>query len=411
MFEKFQIMFEKFQNDINEKAKAGEDGIPDLVGALLRRATALGGTDLHIECRRKGAVVRLRLDGILYPVGLVPADLMLNVVARLKVLAKVKTFQRRSPQDGRIEFNADSGAFFIRASFLPTLSGEKVALRFPDPTKLSFELENLGLEADDLKRLQKFLDAGQGTLLLTGPISSGKTTTIYSILKRLVRQSRDGLSIATLEDPIEAEIEGISQTQIDPAGGLTFASGLRMLLRQDTDVLVVGEIRDEETAQMAIRAGLVGHLMISTIHSPDAAGVFTRLINMGLEPFLITSAVSAVVGQRLLRRLCSECKKERLPSPAEIEILAKYGADVQAIYSPVGCDACLKTGYGGRIGIFEVLYINGGLGELILQKAPTRLIRKKARDAGMLPLSHHAAQKVASQETSLEEFARVLLPA
>jgi type II secretory ATPase GspE/PulE/Tfp pilus assembly ATPase PilB-like protein len=403
-------LFEDFAKEIEGKSKAGEEGIPDLVETLLQRSLEIGATDLHIECRREGALIKIRMDGVLYPVATIPLDLMDNVVARLKVLAKVKTFDRRSPQDGRIELAGETGSFFLRASFLPTLHGEKVAVRFPDLTKLDFELEDLGFREEDLIHLSQFIESRQGTLLLTGPISSGKTTTIYSILKRLVRDNREGLSISTLEDPIEAAIEGISQTQIDPAGGLTYSTGLRMLLRQDADVLVVGEIRDEETARMAIRAGLIGHLVISTIHSPDAAGTFTRLINMGMEPFLITSSVSTVVGQRLMRRLCPECKKERNLSPEEQKLLIKYGVSVDNVYSPGGCPQCHMTGYKARMGIFEVLYMSESMRNLILLKSPTRDIRREARKSGMIPLARHAAQKVSAGETSLGELMRLIIP-
>lgn len=403
-------MFEQFKQELEKKAAAGEEGIPELIDFILRSALELNATDLHLECREQGAFLKLRMDGILHPVGIIQKELMLNAVARLKVMAKVKTFDRRSPQDGRIEFEDPAGARFLRVSFLPTLHGEKATVRFPDRSKISFELEELGMREEDLLRLNRFLEARQGALLLTGPISSGKTTTIYSILKRLVLESRDGLSISTLEDPIESPIEGVTQTQIDPVGGLSYATGLRMLLRQDTDVMVVGEIRDEETAHMAVRAGLIGHLVISTIHSPDASGVFTRLINMGMEPFLIASSVSAVVGQRLLRRLCTGCKKEHILTDREKGILKMAGEGETRIFRAGQCNACRRTGYRGRMGIFEVLYMSEKLRELILESPPTRLIRKRAGEEGMLPLSHHARTKVLEGETSLEEYIRVLVP-
>jgi type II secretory ATPase GspE/PulE/Tfp pilus assembly ATPase PilB-like protein len=399
-------LFDFFQDKIDLEASAGEDCIPDMVKNLLDQASSISATDLHVECRRNGAVIKVRVDGVLYPVGLVPGELMQNVIARLKVLARAKTFDRRAPQDGRIEFSNNTGKTFLRAAFLPTLHGEKAVIRFPDRSKISFELEDLGLRPEDLLRLEDFLNSQQGTLLLTGPISSGKTTTIYSILKRLIQEKKEGLSISSIEDPIEAEIPGISQSQIDIKGGLTYATGLRMLLRQDTDVLMVGEIRDEETAAMAIRAGLIGHLVISTIHSPDAAGVFTRLLNMGLEPFLLASSIGAVVSQRLLRKLCVSCREKRKAGSEEKKMLKSF--DTDEIHIPKGCEKCINTGYRGRTGIFEFLYMNEEIRELVMQKMPTLYIRKKARETKMQPLINHAAEKVISGETSMEEFARVI---
>ncbi len=399
-------MFRDFQEKLNDLCRAGEDAVPALAEALLRMARECGASDLHIECRRDGALVRVRVDGILHPAGVIPPALMLNIVTRMKVLARAKTFDRRAPQDGRIELDEGDRPVFLRASFLPSLHGEKVAIRFPDPALAALELEDLGLRRDDLAALLKILETRQGTLLLTGPVSSGKTTTIYSILKRLLAMNGEGISVATIEDPIEAEIEGVSQTQADPVGGLGYAAGLRMLLRQDTDVFVVGEIRDEETAEMALRAGLIGHMVISTIHSPDTVGVFYRLINMGLEPFMIATSVAAVIAQRLLRKLCPECRRERVLTDAEALVLG--AAEQRSVMQAGGCPSCRKTGYSGRTGVFELLSMNDSLREALMRREPAGSLRAMVWSGARPPLARHAAERVLAGETSVEEFSRTL---
>jgi type II secretory ATPase GspE/PulE/Tfp pilus assembly ATPase PilB-like protein len=332
-----------------------------------------------------------------------------NIIARLKIVSRVMSFKKRAPQDGRIEVQFNGQTLTLRSAFLPTLHGESVTLRLPDESKRAFEIETLGLSAGLDAQLLRLIGALQGTLLLTGPSSSGKTTTIYAILKRLVQTNGDRVNILTIEDPIEAELEGVSQTQLDPAGGLTYASGLRAILRQDPNVIVVGEIRDNETAHIAIQAGLTGHLMISTVHSGRAAGVFTRLLNMGIEPFLIASSVSGVIAQRLVRRICEECKTPYEAPAHELESLGLTEESSLTAFKGKGCTRCNGSGYFGRIGIFELLSVSEQLKESILRKSPTQVIQDMAVRSGMKTLRDDLHKKISSGLTTLEEAASLAL--
>jgi type II secretory ATPase GspE/PulE/Tfp pilus assembly ATPase PilB-like protein len=390
--------------EITALAQADESGVPPLVDAILRGAATLGASDVHIESRRDDVSVRYRVDGQLIPVTAIPKRLGDCVFARLKLMSKVVTYRKRSPQDGRV---ADDAGGALRAAFMPTLHGEKVVLRLPG-SSAPLQLDELGLPSEDLARLRQVLDRSHGTIFFTGPCSSGKSTSIYASLRYLLANSGLPPNIATLEDPIEQEIEGINQTQVDTAGGLTFLSGLRTLLRQDPNVLVVGEVRDEETAQTVVQAGLSGHLVISTIHSGTSAQVFARLLHMGIEPFLLASAITGVVAQRLVRRLCPACRQPRPLTPVESRIYFSDCDPPPHVFQPSGCPECNQTGYRGRMAVFEIAVPDDALREAVLNRAPTAELHRISVAAGMTPLLRAAAGRLRSGDTSIEEIGRVI---
>lgn len=395
----------EWRRTIESLAAGNEEHVPALIDAILEGAAELEASDVHIESRADGAAIRLRVDGELLDLARLSKARSENVFARLKLMARVVTYRKRAPQDGRL-LPAEGSA--LRAAFMPTLHGEKAVLRLPN-SLAPRELHDIGMGENDLQRLEAALLRSQGTILFTGPCSSGKSTSIYAALRYLLANSSLTPNIVTLEDPIEQEIDGVNQTQIDEVGGLTFISGLRTLLRMDPNVIVVGEVRDEETANTIIQAGLSGHLVISTIHGGSAAQVFARLLHMGIEPFLIASSLSAVVAQRLIRRLCVDCRQER--SLSEIERRTLWGDSAIApkeAFSAAGCPACNGTGYSGRVGVFEVAVTGEQLREAVLVRQPTGSLHEAAIAEGMTPLLQAAAEMAARGLTSMEEIARVI---
>lgn len=387
----------------------GEDAVPQMVDFMLQQGLQLNASDIHLECKKDAIILKFRIDGMLHPLAPLSTVLKDNLLARLKNLSRVMSYKRRLPQDGSIEFTYDGANVMLRSSFVPTLHGEKVVIRLPDESRRSFEIETLGLSPDLQEKFLQLLAQLKGTILLTGPSSSGKSTTIYSILKRIVSQHKDRINIATIEDPIEADLEEINQTQLDVAGGLTYASALKAILRQDPNVIVIGEIRDEETAHIAIQAGLSGHLVISTVHSGEAIGVFSRLLNMGIEPFLIASSISGVIAQRLVRRICQACAKDYQPTAAELMTLFLSPDETYTFKKSEGCLNCHYTGYKGRIGIFELLIVSDNLRELILTKASRRQIQALTKKEGMKTLYNDAIEKLKQGITSIEEIQRLAL--
>lgn len=397
-------LLEEIGARITRLASGSDDDVPALVDAIIDGAAVLGATDVHLESDSTGLQVRYRIDGALLPVARVDAPRSANVFTRLKLMSKVVTYRKRGPQDGRVSANA---SLAVRTAFMPTLHGEKAVLRLPNP-QAPTELHELGLLDCDLARLRHVLQGSQGVIFFTGPCSSGKSTSIYAVLRYLLSHSPVQPNIVSLEDPIEQEIAGVNQTQIDPVGGLTFLSGLRTMLRMDPNVIVLGEVRDEETAGTIIQAGLSGHLVITTMHGGSAAQVIARLLHMHIEPFLIASAVSAVVGQRLVRRLCTACREPRTLSTQEEKALFAGVKAPGQIFAPVGCPQCNGTGYLGRTAILEVAVPDEGLRAGILRAAPTVELYALAQAAGMTPLKAAAAAKLAIGETSAEEIARVI---
>jgi general secretion pathway protein E len=374
------------------------------VNSLLFRAIRERSSDIHVEPYDRELLVRNRVDGILRTMVAAPRKWHAPVVSRIKVIAGMDIAERRLPQDGRIKIRLGGKEIDIRASIVPTAFGERAVLRLLDRTNLVVGLEDVGLEKTDMEKVEKLLSRANGIILVTGPTGSGKTTTLYGALRRLDSITRN---IITIEDPVEYQIQGIGQIQVNPKIQLTFASGLRSILRQDPDVIMVGEIRDAETAEIAIQASLTGHLVLSTLHTNDSASAVTRLVDMGIEPFLVASSLSAVIAQRLVRRLCPDCSAPYVPTAAEWGKLGLPGAPRGQFRAPVGCEACRHIGYSGRIGLFEILIADDPVRNLILTRSDADGIRDFALSRGMRTILAAGAEKVCAGLTSVEEVLRV----
>ena len=388
----------------------GEDAVPEMIDTLLSSVLAVGATDLHLECFRNEITCKVRLDGMLHTVARLSKEFQDNIIARLKIMSRVASFKTRQPQDGRIEFTTfEKNPVLLRASFLPTLFGEKVVIRIPDPSHAQFDIEMLGMDENTLQRVMHIIRALQGTLLLTGPSSSGKTTTIYALLKYLHRHFPERINVMTIEEPIETALDGINQTQLDVAGGLDYSDALKAMLRQDPNVLVVGEIRDHDTAHICIEAGLTGHLVISTIHSGDAVGVVNRLLNMGIEPFLVASSLSGVIAQRLVRMVCPACAKPRNASSSEKSLLGVPADTPMTVMEGGGCPECKNSGYKGRTGLFELLHFNDAVRDLIMHKPSTETLRCCAIEMGMKTIQMDALDKIQQGITTPSEVMHLFI--
>jgi type IV pilus assembly protein PilB len=395
-----------------------DDGISDaplvrLVNSLIFQAAEDGASDMHFEPQKDGIVVRFRIDGVMHEIQRVPKRMVAGVTTRLKVLAKLDIAERRKPQDGRISLNARTAGRMldIRVATLPTVDGEKVTMRLLDKSKKAPTLEELGLPEDMRQSLSEIIRRPTGALLVTGPTGSGKSTSLYAALAEI---NRPEINIVTIEDPVEYRLPGINQMQINVKAGFTFASALRSILRSDPDVVMVGEIRDAETAKISIEAALTGHLVLSTMHTNDAPGAITRLNEMGVEPFLTGSAVTAVLAQRLARKLCAHCCEMYNPSSDELlrnrvspEVMA--ASDGMAFYRKKGCPRCGQTGYKGRIGIYQLLVMTEEVESLAVKRATREDLETKATEQGMRSLWDDGLAKVVSGITSLEELGRVLV--
>ena len=414
VLEEEQLLHEELQDEADDLEV--DDGVSDaplvrLVNSVIFQAAEDGASDIHWEPQEDSLVVRLRIDGVLHEVQRIPKRLAAGVTTRLKVLAKLDIAERRKPQDGRIALNAQAAGRLmdIRVAVLPTVEGESITMRLVDKSKKVPTLAELGLSDDMQKKVTEVFLRPTGALLVTGPTGSGKSTTLYAGLTQV---NRPEINIITVEDPVEFRLPGVNQVQINVRAGLTFASSLRSILRSDPDVVMVGEIRDSETAKMAIEAALTGHLVLSTLHTNDAPGALTRLNEMGVEPFLTGSAVTAVLAQRLARKLCSQCCEMYTPSVDEL-IKAKVSPDVaastdgMALYRKRGCPRCNQTGYRGRIGIFQLMQMDEDLETLAAQKASREEIERCAMGNGMRTLWDDGLAKVAAGLTSVEELARV----
>lgn len=375
-----------------------------LVNLIISQAIRERVSDIHIQPYEKELRVRYRIDGILHDAHTPPKHLETAIISRIKVIANLNIAERRLPQDGRATIKVDDRQIDIRISIVPTAFGERVVMRLLDKENLFLGLEELGLLQEKLETVGRLIRNSHGIILVTGPTGSGKTTTLYAALSRINSPEKN---IITVEDPIEYQLPGISQIQVKPKIGLTFASGLRHIVRQDPDIIMVGEIRDVETAEIAVHASLTGHLVFSTLHTNDAPGAVTRLLDMGIEPYLISSSVIAIVAQRLVRLVCGKCRESYVP---DVESLAEVGLkkeDVKTLYRGKGCPGCLDTGYRERTGIYEVLVLDSELRELILQRADSDTIRKKALEKGMETLRGDGAKKIMRQVTTIEEVLRV----
>lgn len=392
------------EDEIEETEILNEDSpVVRLVNQMLQQAVQLRASDIHLDPQEGRVLIRYRIDGQLRTERVLARQMLGMMVARIKIMSNLNIAERRIPQDGRFKMQVDFKTIDVRVSTLPTVHGEKVVLRILDLQSGIKELEKLGLQEHNLTLFQKMIERPYGMILITGPTGSGKTTTLYSALYQL---NREDVNIITVEDPVEYQLEGINQVQVNPAVGLTFATGLRSILRQDPNMIMVGEIRDNETAEIAIRASLTGHLVLSTIHTNDAVSTITRLTDMGIEPYLIASSLIGVVSQRLVRRICPECKGSHEPSEQEQIFLSKQGALVDRLYRGKGCGACGMTGYRGRLAVHEVLYIDDELRLLIAGGASQGEIKEAAKRKGMIPLAEDGLYKVKEGLTTLQEIIR-----
>lgn len=385
--------------------QGSEAPLINLVNHILTEAVKSKASDIHIEPYEHSLRIRYRIDGVLYEVASPPKELHHPIISRIKIMAEMDIAERRLPQDGRTKIRVEGREIDFRVSTLPTNFGEKSVIRILDSSSLCVDLTSLGFEPDALSIFEKNINVPHGMILVTGPTGSGKTTTLYSALRSINTPEKN---IVTIEDPVEFVLPGVNQVQAKPDIGFDFAAGLRTFMRQDPDVILVGEIRDRETAEVAINAALTGHVVFSTLHTNDAAGAVTRLVNMGIEPFLISSTLVMVVAQRLVRKLCSCKMAYEIPG----ESLRHMGIDVWeekvTLYKPSGCEKCVNIGYKGRTGVYEVLVVNEQIRELIIHREPSHVIYKAAVDSGMITLKEAAIRKVLAGITSVDEMMKIV---
>ncbi len=406
--EELEIVEEKEEEpDLSELTTLIEEApVVKLVNTIITEAVRKGASDIHIEPYEKFMRVRIRIDGVLHEFMPIPQKLRSAVVSRIKVMARLDIAERRLPQDGHIKMKLPGRTIDLRVSTLPTLFGEKVVMRILDKSSLTLDLNKLGFEPKPLEDFIHAITRPYGLILVTGPTGSGKTTTLYSAINML---NTPEVNILTAEDPVEYDFPGINQVQVKEEIGLTFASAMRAFLRQDPDIILVGEIRDTETATIAIRAALTGHLVLSTLHTNDAPSAVSRLIDMGIEPYLVAASLNLVVAQRLVRKICPYCK---VPAEPNLEALKRLGLtkedlEGKILYKGKGCPKCNNTGYSGRIGIFEVMPISAEMREMITRNAPLHELRAKAIEEGMITLREAAILKMMRGITTIDEVIRV----
>ncbi len=385
---------------------ASDAPVARLVEMILKQALDDNASDIHIEPTETEVSIRYRIDGVLFQATSSPKSVESALISRVKVLANLDIAESRSPQDGAFSAKFEEREIEFRVSTCPTVYGENMVLRILDRSKIMLSLEDLGLVGPYLKKLEGLLRKPYGVILVTGPTGSGKTTTLYAAMSLLNTPEKN---IKTIEDPVEYRLPGVRQTQVNPKANITFANGLRSLMRQDPDIIMVGEIRDSETGEIAVQAALTGHLVFSTLHTNDAAGAITRLDDLGIEPFLLASSIVGILAQRLVRKICPHCKTQHEPSEAELNTLFPRGnAPTFSLYKGEGCKSCKKSGYSGRMGIFEILEITDPIRELILKKSPPMVLRDAARKTQkMKVLRQDGFSKVLSGQTTLAEIDRV----
>jgi type II secretory ATPase GspE/PulE/Tfp pilus assembly ATPase PilB-like protein len=379
-----------------------------LVNCLVQDAIRLAASDLHIEPWENSIAVRARVNGVLAEVAHLPIDLLDKISARFKVMANLVTYQAGTPQDGVAIGGPELENVQLRISIFPTTRGEKIVVRIFDPRDRRFDLVTLGFEDATLDGLKRVLKRTSGLLLFTGPTGSGKTSAMYSSLCHIIQRDGSAVSISTVEDPVEFNLPMVSQTQIKPAAEFTYAVALRSIMRQDPEVIMVGEIRDSETAAIAVQAGLTGHLVISTIHSGVSAGAFTRLINMEIEPFMLASSILGVMGLRLVRRVCPSCAQPYEPEPSQLKVVPETHREQAQFRKGAGCEQCLNTGYSGRLPVSELLVVGEPFREAVLKKLPTSALEEIAVQNGMHTLWQNGLHRALTGQTTLEETIRVL---
>jgi type IV pilus assembly protein PilB len=405
-----EVLEEVEELDVTQlERQGGEAPVIRMVNLLLMSSIQKGASDIHVEPYEREYRVRFRIDGILYNVMQPPMKFKDAITSRIKIMAKLDIAEKRLPQDGRIKLrfsdNGQSKEIDFRVSVLPTLFGEKIVMRLLDKEKLMLDMTRLGFEPESLARLERQIAKPWGMCLVTGPTGSGKTNTLYSSISKLNTLETN---IMTAEDPVEFNLPGVNQVNVKDSIGLNFAAALRSFLRQDPNIILVGEIRDFETAEIAVKAALTGHLVLSTLHTNDAPSTVSRLMNMGIEPFLVASSVNLICAQRLVRRLCKFCKEAHpLPPQGFIDVgMPEDDAETATAFRPVGCDKCNNTGYKGRVGLYEVMEMGEELREMILTGASAMDLRRKAREEGMFTLRESGLCKVREGVTSIEEVVR-----
>jgi type IV pilus assembly protein PilB len=392
-------------------ASAGAEDAPiiKLVNLLITQAVSDRASDIHIEPGEDGLRVRYRIDGVLHEVMNPPKSVQAGIASRLKIMAEINIAERRIPQDGRISITLQGKSIDIRVATLPTVFGEKIVMRLLDKSSVMLQLSDLGFLPQNFQRFQESYTKPYGAILVTGPTGSGKSTTLYATLNIL---NKTDVNIITVEDPVEYRLPGVNQVQTNPKAGLSFASALRSILRSDPDIVLIGEIRDSETAQIAIEAALTGHLVLSTLHTNDAPSALTRLVEMGIEPFLVASSLDSVLAQRLARKLCARCREMYMPSPEEL-IAARFpfepDQELPKLYRPIGCTSCGNTGYRGRMAIHEVMPVTEEIERMVAEHASAEAIGKVAREQGMITLRQDGLEKVRQGLTSIQEVLRVVV--
>ena len=385
-------------------ADVSDAPIVQLVRSLLEQAIRQRASDVHIEALESKVRVRYRIDGALYEKMVYDNSLLPAISTRIKLMGGMDISEKRKPQDGRMTIMVDRHEYDIRISSVPTVHGEKIVMRISSKLSLTKNKKELGLAPDELRRFDHMLSAPYGIIFVTGPTGSGKSTTLYTALSEL---NKEAVNIVTVEDPVEADIEGINQIQVNNKVDLTFASALRSILRQDPDIIMIGEIRDRETAGIAVQASITGHLVVSTLHTNNAAGTLNRMADMGVERYLIADSVVGVIAQRLVRKLCPHCRKKRLATEEEKRLLKQDTYKEMEIYEPTGCDLCNHTGYFGRTGVFEIMEVNEEIRDLIAEGGSSEELENAARRAGMCTLHDNGIRYVLEGITSIEEMLKV----
>ncbi len=403
--EEFTLIENITQDISNLEEVAGQSPVVKLVNYLLYNAVRENASDIHIEPDDKKLRVRYRVDGKLYEKMRPPHQMHAAVVSRVKIMAELDIAQRRLPQDGGIHVLVEGRPIDLRVSVMPGTFGEKVVIRVIDPQKILYNLEGLGFTYDNLLKFREVIQTPNGVVLVTGPTGSGKNTTLYAALAEL---SNDEVNICTVEDPVECNMSGINQFQVNASVGFAFSTALRSLLRQDPDIIMVGEIRDDATASIAVQAALTGHLVLSTLHTNDAPGAVTRLLDLGVAPYLLSASLRGVIAQRLVRRICSNCKTEYDPPASIRRMVEGQGGDIAKFYRGVGCKKCRNTGHCGRIAIHELFVPDDEICEMINDRINTKKLRAKALEKGMVPLYHDGIEKVKAGIVSIEEILRTV---
>lgn len=402
--ERKELYAERRKEEEIENADVSNAPIVQLVNKIIEQAARQRSSDIHIEALEDRVRVRFRVDGVLQNAMQYDIELLNAIVARVKIIGGMDISEKRKPQDGRITSVVDNVEYDIRASVLPTVYGEKIVMRLTQKKALNRDKKDLGLSPDELVQFDRILSHPHGIILVTGPTGSGKSTTLYTALSEL---NTEDVNIITVEDPVEANIDGINQVQVNYKADMTFANALRSILRQDPDIIMIGEIRDNETAEIAVKASITGHLVVSTLHTNSSASTITRLEDMGIEPYLIADSVVGVIAQRLVRRLCPKCKRSRIADAVDLETLGMPQGQEAVIYEPGGCHMCNNTGYYGRIGVYEIMEITPKLREIISKNGNADEINKVAMAQGMKTLRVAASKYVLSGVTSISEMKRI----